>query len=42
MGCREREWGSIDEVSLAMGYLLKLENGYMGIYYNVLTTIVFV
>lgn len=41
MGGRERNGRSIDEGSLAMSYLLKLENGYMGIYYTVLTTLVF-
>lgn len=42
MGGREKNGRSIGEGSLAMSYLLKLENGYMGIYYTVLTTLVFV
>lgn len=39
---RGRNVGSIDEGSLGMTYLLKLGNGYVGIYYTVLTTLVFV
>lgn len=38
----EKEGGSIDEGSVVMSYLLKLGNGYVGIYYNILIILVFV
>ena len=39
---RGRKVGSIDEGSFGITHLLKLGNGYVGIYYIVLTTLVFV